>query len=153
MIVQQGKHRFTPPMWGLHIGGISRRISFDPSCRYDLNGADQMDWNKLIGVCGWRGPHHNSYRFAWRYNQRIDLIELAAYVYSNGKRHIYPLGQVSIDLPMNYEIRQCKGIVQFVINGNMPVQLRGKIPYIGWKLGPYFGGNNPAPKQMKIEIY
>lgn len=150
MIVRPGKHRFTPPMWGPAIGGISRWISFDASCRYDLGGPDQQDWNKLIGVCGWRGPHYNSYRFAWRYNQRIDLIELSAYVYIKGKRHIYLLGQVSIDLPMNYEIRQHNGMIQFVINGNLSVQLPGRIPYIGWKLGPYFGGNNPAPHQMKI---
>lgn len=157
MIVQRGKHRFTPPVWGLHIGkSMTRTIVFDKSCRYDI-GAEQDDWNKLFGKCGLSGPHRNSFRFAWRYNKKLDLIDIAAYWYINGKRSFYKLGE--LDFNRSYEFRiveQFMGSrngVYWYINGQDHFVLPAKLPYIGWKLGPYFGGNRPAPKQMKIEIY
>ncbi len=140
-------------MWGLNFGrGISRKVVFDPSCVYDLVSNDRDDWNKLFGVCSLRGPHHTSYRFGWRYNAKTDLIELAAYWYQRGVRGWFKLGEVSHSRPYNMQIKRKNKGVEWVINGQRGFALGGELPLIGWKLGPYFGGNNPAPKNMQIEI-
>ena len=155
--VKEGKHRFTPPMWGLHIGkSITRTVEFDYSCTYLLPEQDQNDWNKLIGKSDLLGPHHTSFRFAWRYNECLNLIDIAAYWYFKGKRSHFKLGELEFNRKYEFTIKEgfngSRNSVFWYINGQDHFVLPFDFPLIGWKLGPYFGGNNPAPHEMKILI-
>lgn len=155
--VHKGFHRFTPTMWGLHIGkSITRTIIFDKSCAYKLAGADQDDWNKLFGKSCLLGPHKTSFRFAWRYNRELDLIDVAAYWYTNGHRRILKLGELEIGTRYEFSIKEqfmgSRNGVYWYINGQDHFVIPWNMPLIGWKLGPYFGGNMPAPRNMKIVV-
>lgn len=150
-IVKKYDHRFTPPMWGLKLGrGISRKVRFHKSCNYILPYPDQEDWSKLFGVAYLSGVHQHSYRFGWRY--KGGFIQIAAYVYQGGARHVFPIGEVMVERDYDFEIRQNNNLVEFIVNGNIGTQIIGKLPLIGWKCGPYFGGNYPAPHKMQIII-
>lgn len=149
--VRKYDHWFTPKMWGFNFGRrIKRTVKFDKSCVYTFLNEDQLDWNKLFGVSYLTGVHRHSYRFGWRYNPLTNLIELSAYYYQNGIRQVKELGEVGFDREYELIIEQKKDKVIFVVNGQIEAILTGKLPLIGWKLGPYFGGNRPAPKQMKL---
>lgn len=152
--VKKYDHYFTPKIWGLKFGrGIKRTVKFDKSCVYTLPNFEQSDWNKLFGISYLIGVHRHSYRFGWRYNPLTGFIELSAYCYQGGVRSYQELGEVSFDRLYTLEIEQKGNKVVFLVNGQIHAVLVGKLPLIGWKLGPYFGGNFPAPHKMKIEIY
>ncbi|MGQ0739567.1 MAG: hypothetical protein ACT4OJ_10940, partial [Bacteroidota bacterium] len=88
---KKGKHRARPlywlRWWPLLIGprDIRRRVMFLFGSRYDLEGQDQDDHNKLYGVA-FGGVHRHSARFGWRYNNDTGKFILSAYCYIRGQR-------------------------------------------------------------------
>lgn len=175
--VKKGKHRFRPASWGLVFRKhISYTVTFLPSCRYDI-GPDQGDWNKLFGVgpisvriilelfvrlakwlkpnwFNWlKVPHHKeSYRTVWRYNIDLGKIEIGAYWYDKGVRLVHIIGSCKINEPILLTMCEDWKRIVWVI-GDTPVFSRwGKWPMIGYKLGAYFGGNRPAPHDIKIKM-
>jgi hypothetical protein len=151
MIIRKGKHRsLTIP--GLVLSrSITRTVTFTPSCRYDI-GEDQSDWNKLFGVGFFPHHHRNSYRFAWRYDPEYDVIQIGAYWYFKGERRASVIDVVGINKPVNLKLYYDGDYIAFEIEGKVACKINSYWPVIGYKLGPYFGGNKTAPHDMKIEI-
>lgn len=162
-------------------GKLYAIVKFDDSCRYDI-GDDQKDWNKLYGCSWGFNPlfkqftmHENSSRWGWRYNKETDRIELAPYYYINGLRY-YPeiTGSEILSIELGEEIaigivpinqKECiytyTHVYSYTDKYNDLImysptilhRVEQKIPSIGGFLAPvYFGGNKPAPHDIKIEI-
>jgi len=155
--IKKGRHRS-----GLKIGlywnkkCIAYKVMFDNSCKYHINGEDQQDINKLFGV-GYLPTHHkDSARFGWRYNEDVNKVELFAYCYVNGKRQIKQIVTIPLNRWFDAEIKVYSDHYFFTITYN-GIQYRDIIKKthskkIGYRLNPFFGGNNPAPKTINIEI-
>lgn len=141
-IIPQGKHSALFNLKSLFEGIIywkptrmTLTFKFDESAKYSTTGEDGDDWNKLGGFS--RGWHHqNSVRIGWRWNDAMGKVELCTYRYINGTRKFEKLGYASI------------GETEF-----FTVQIHdGKLPSWGYKLHPYFGGNEKAPHEIKIRL-
>lgn len=152
--------------FGVHFGitGQEYRVRFSKECIYTPFDREH-DWNKL---CGWSyGMHHeNSIRVCWRplladgldFNGQVsNTIEICVYVYENGKRIV---SKKTLGLNMNssytLELKHIPDIKIITLNileiGNgISLNYKGK-PSWGYRLYPYFGGSNPAPHDMTIEL-
>jgi hypothetical protein len=134
--IKKGKHS---PFWRfprLYIKpkGIRIYVIFTESCKYTLNSEDQLDWNKMAGFS--RGKHHtDSLRLVWRWNPSIQKIEVGEYRYKNGERISSVIK--TVDLYTTYK---------FTL-----MLHEGNYPWWGYKLFPYFGGNNPAPHDIHFQ--
>ena len=140
---------------------IERKVTFTDSCRYNV-GTEQQDWNKLFGMSFGFFPlfkqfqmHENSARFGWRYNPSTDKIEVAPYLYTNGKReYAETLGievfscEIGKEYTMSitpfasfvlYSINSTK----WALNQNIPSQK-------GFTAPLYFGGTCPAPHIIEV---
>jgi hypothetical protein len=138
---------------------MEKRIMFDPSCKYDLPGDyDDEDVNKLFGFSFTIDHHKESARVGWYYNSELNKFILVAYCYVEGKRRIEFLGEfnlfefVSVRITPNdshylFSVRDNNGILRASVKVS-----KWKRHEIGYTLGAYFGGNKPAPHDMKITL-
>lgn len=156
--VKEGKHRFKPLRPGLFLGGeMSHEVIFDFSCRYTLPGADQYDINKLFGI-GYLPHHHkHSARVGWNYDPELDCIVIHTYVYSYGERKTSILGFVALGKKAKISISPLGNSYVFDLETSnytkvVSVVCRRPKVRVPYRLGPYFGGDHPAPHEMKIWI-
>jgi hypothetical protein len=129
-------------------------VKFDSSAIYQtLTPANQLDINKLYGFSDNNQEHHlYSARIGWRwYNNQLELF---GYAYNNGTFSYKYLTAV----PLNQEI-ECSIKVQgqsYIItaNGSMISMVRGATTEqaVGYQLYPYFGGDEVAPHEIKIQV-
>ncbi len=126
--------------------------------------------------------HYNSFRLAWRpyvvypgHMRGLQLtsmgwggmikelpmpreIELAVYYYRNGLRTIVPFGVVRVEEEYRYSIEPTGSqIAVSVFNEDIKFNhtattTPSNIGNLGYLLGPYFGGTNPAPQDMSLYL-
>lgn len=160
----KGKHRARPLYWWcwwpllFNPVTIARRVTFDFTARYDHPGTyDDEDVNKLFGVAFLR-PHRNSARFGWRYDPAAKKIILYAYCYANGKREIGDLCTVVANHFYDCVIKIHRAGYDFIVYNENGEEIafeyyeRANANKLGWLLGPYFGGNRPAPHEITIKM-
>lgn len=142
------------------------RVKFSKECLYKPLDFEN-DYNKLYG---WSyGLHHkNSIRVCWRpyvppgahwefFNP--NKIELCIYVYEDGVRKISEHTLVIdverfYDFTLDYE-PEMNGRISLWYFDVMHVGITTVYttkPCIGYELFPYFGGSDPAPNDMDIEL-
>lgn len=128
---------------------ISKDVIFTESCQYTLNSEDQADINKLFGLSD--GINHSKWsaRFGWRYYK--NNIEILAYVRSNKKIIFHILGTTKPDEVVHCKLQIFLDKYRFIFNENVyDVPRNNKYDGYRYALKPYFGGNNPAPHDIKI---
>lgn len=128
---------------------------FDRSAIYNLGDDDQYDINKLFGFSDCNSHHQtNSARFGWTYNLKTEMVDIYAYVYSNGDRKIKKLGAARIGETKQYVLAVSEGHFQFSFDNTVEEFERGASCSTGlyYMLYPYFGGNRPAPHDITIAI-
>jgi len=130
------------------------QVQFDSSAIYTtIDPANQADINKLYGFADNNRLHFEfSARFGWRwFNNRLELL---AYVYNNGIQTNKLLGAVSLGMPHQCSIKVAGDTYIFTLNGVATTMDRASITPkgAGYKLYPFFGGDEPAPHQVVIKI-
>ena len=177
-LIRAGRHRALPPPVGIFKGRRShkRSVVFTPSCRYRLDGEDMFDINKLYGI-GYANPwgllkgvllnlvgirntahHTDSARFGWTYDEVNDKIDLWAYCYVGGERLVDYLMGLQIGREYHVELYVGRACYFFGVYAPESVFATAKsvqIPYTHkkrwqYRLGAFFGGNQPAPHDMVI---
>ena len=165
--------------FGIHFGRVSQtyRVRFDSSCLYD-----DLDWerdyNKLIGWSlsnlpfyfksekKWQPGHHrNSVRFEWRANKTTGKIQLAIYYYQDGIRNTTDWIEVPVnqDLVVSLSLKDDDGVNARIIatctcvESNISEVKTVSLPHPfkaiwSYKLFPYFGGSNPAPHNLNLQV-
>jgi hypothetical protein len=129
-------------------------VRFDDSAKYQTRDpANQTAINKLFGFSDNAGHHHQfSARFGWCWHR--ERLELHAYVYNNGVRSTKLLGTVELGKEHSCALRVEPNAYVFTLDGTtetMPresPQPRAR----GYKLFPYFGGQEVAPHAVRIWI-
>lgn len=153
--IKKGKHRAKPLMFGLFLKKkLSYRVSFDTSAKYFI-GQDQDDTNKLFGIGFFPHHHKESARFGWRYNENLNRIEILAYCYVNGNRIIDLITTVPFHVSHKMELLISKRNFVFTVYKELPMVLvieHNRHKKIGYRLGCFFGGNQPAPQTITIEM-
>lgn len=127
---------------------------FDSSAIYattDPNNQD--DINKLYGFADNNSFHHQfSARFGWRWSN--NALRLFGYIYNNGVRDSKELGTVMIGAENACAIKVTANKYIFTLNGitdSMP-RTSPALRAEGYKLYPYFGGDEKAPHKISIFI-
>jgi len=172
--VQAGKHDFKPsPLTIDKRPNIAYQWKFTPSMQYDLGGPDQCDWNKLHGVA-WHvfNNHEDAFMVAWRWN--LDgYWQVAAYYHDEGETgwagapcNYASSLETNPDIPVAIVYPSPDGNGYFSThidlqpNGHAAITiLADEIAfyehYFGIEtddryreVGPWFGGNQPAPHAM-----
>jgi len=129
-------------------------VTFDSSAIYHtIDPNNQYDINKLYGFSDNDSAHHlYSARFGWRWSE--NALRLFAYIYNSGIRTSEELGTIQIGTENNCSIKVTDGHYIFSLNNITDTLLRsskttkGK----GYKLYPYFGGDESAPHDINILI-
>jgi len=128
--------------------------TFTNSCIYTLPNSDQEDINKLFGFsCGMH--HKNSARFGWSYIN--NKIQLWAYYYNDTQRYNTYITSLELNKPYQLYLNALESYYEFLVEHDYAVVARIKVPRknkktIGYNLWPYFGGNNSAPHDIKIQM-
>ena len=131
-------------------------VKFNSSCAYSLNEKDQMDINKLFGFSNGFYHHQDSARFGWSYLN--GKIVLHAYCYNNGKRVNSYICRVELEDENKLTIFVEDSCYVFEVE-KLKTGSKSKVKIFkekkfsfGYNLWPFFGGNNPAPHDMSIEM-
>ena len=134
---------------------LSYLVRFDETCSYKLSDEDQEDINKLFGYSLGINHHKDSARFGWFYQD--GTIHLHAYVYDNGVRKSKLIK--NLDLNTEYILTLVDEVENwlFSVDDSWSVIAETRISKssnfkIGYKLWPYFGGNNTAPHDIVVEM-
>lgn len=132
---------------------LNFRAKFDSSAIYTTaDPANQGDINKLLGTADCNDFHqNNSARFGWRWYD--GQLQIWAYCYTNGERNFKLIDAVSLNKFYNYSIAYESDRYIFKL-GDVVVEMPRACNEMaqGYKLLPYFGGNEPAPHDIKILI-
>jgi len=152
--IEKGSHRSTwLPKFTLSTSiGFSFKFLSDPSYILD-NKSDQEDTNKIFGISdSWYHRRH-SVRVGWRYDDKLQKSILSVYYYKDGKHYIEDLGKIQ-----QGKVHHCYILIEkdeyIVVGSNKLVSVPRTSKWCGprYQLFPYFGGQQVAPKQFKIEI-
>jgi hypothetical protein len=129
-------------------------VKFDSSAIYQtIDPANQDDINKLFGFSDNNADHHQfSARFGWRWSN--NSLRLFGYTYNNGFRDSKELGIIAIGSENNCSIKVMPHQYLFSLNGSLDSMKRESLSVeaIGYKLFPYFGGDEMAPHDINIWI-
>lgn len=129
-------------------------VKFDSSAIYHtVSSSNQVDINKLYGFSDNNEQHQKfSARFGWRW--RYDSLQIFGYVYNNGILNLTRLGTVEIGSENSCSIKVNKDTYLFTLNGKETIMPRasGTAAARGYKLYPYFGGDEVAPHEISIWI-
>lgn len=135
-----------------------RTYVFLEESKYILNEIDQRDINKLFGYfIG--GIHLWSVRWGYRYEPQEELFYLYEYRYQRGVRSYKKRLSVAVNEPVTLGIRRKTNEVYIRDAYNNVVALENLIGYktypktrIKIHTGFYFGGNQLAPKEIRIRV-
>jgi hypothetical protein len=127
---------------------------FDSSCIYQtVDSVNQLDINKLYGFSDCNSQHLiNSARVGWRwFNNELQLF---AFVHNNGTILVPEtlMGTAAIGSVISCRITCKRNVYEFEVNGvvkTLPRHCNGSF-YTRYILNPYFGGNEPAPRTIRI---
>lgn len=155
-LIKKGKHKARPRPFKVWLGKYiwQWQASFDRSAVYAVDPED--DTNKLVGVGFLPWHHRYSVRVGWRYDFTLDRIGLYFYAYQEGTLINTFLCHVEIGETFTIDIAQNVGFRWIQISAksgiftkDIPVQNRR---YFSYLLNPYFGGNAPAQKDIRITV-
>lgn len=155
-IIGKGDHYSSPRKTSLFRGDkITFKAYFNETAIYDLGDEDQLDTNKLYGTSDCGNFHQeNSARFGWRWNN--NQLEIMAFTHVHGKFYYQFIGPADLNKAFSYEIALSsdKSAYIFTFNGKSVSMERGCRDSIikGYKLYPYFGGNEVAPHEVMIKV-
>ncbi|MDQ6845535.1 MAG: hypothetical protein M3Z92_14505 [Bacteroidota bacterium] len=130
------------------------KVKFDSSAIYTTREPrNQYDINKLYGFSDNNSNHHKfSARFGWRWND--DSLRLFGYVYNDGTMRFKEIGTVSINAENFCSIKIGDGFYTFTLNDKADTLIRKSttLNAVGYRLYPYFGGDEFAPHDIRIWI-
>jgi len=130
------------------------KVLFDSSAIYKaLTPGNQYDIHKLYGFSDNDADHHTfSARFGWRWEN--NALRLFTYVYNNRVLSKKEIMILKIDTIYDCSIAVSKEQYLFTVNDisvSMP-RLSTTATGNGYKLYPYFGGDETAPHDIRIWI-
>jgi hypothetical protein len=129
-------------------------VKFDNSAIYQtVDTNNQRDINKLYGFSDNNQEHHtNSARIGWRWYQ--NELQLFAYIYNNTVQSDKFITAVPLNQEINGNIKAEGSLYTFKVNNVVVTMPRASTTAgaVGYQLYPYFGGDEPSPQEIKIQV-
>lgn len=129
-------------------------VKFDSSAIYTaVNPVNQYDINKLYGFSDNNSFHQlYSARFGWRWSNQA--LRIFAYIYNNGVRDSKELGTIQPGTENTCSIKVSEGHYIFSLNNSSDTLVRSSTTAKGegYRLYPYFGGDEAASHDISIFI-
>ena len=129
-------------------------VRFDSTAIYQaLDSENQEDINKLYGFSDNNAEHQQfSARFGWNWTR--GALRLYAYVYNNGERSSEEISAIQIGTDYTCSIKNSASQYIFSVDNISVEMLRASstAKAAGYKLYPYFGGDETAPHTIHIWI-
>ncbi|MFA6057447.1 MAG: hypothetical protein WC756_04560 [Taibaiella sp.] len=154
--IQQGKNYCDSNNFTIIDGAelLDFLVVFDSSCIYtNIDPNNQLDINKLIGFSDCNTHHQvNSARFGWNWME--GKLHLYAYCYYNSVRSFKILATIPLGVAQHLKMYLADNNYIFQVNGKNDTMSRfcSSNTIAGYKLLPYFGGDEPAPHTVQIRI-
>ncbi|HYE55491.1 MAG TPA: hypothetical protein VD996_11630 [Chitinophagaceae bacterium] len=154
-IIPGGSHYASENTYrALRLKKLTFNTIFDSSCIYNIQVKENAgDINKLYGFSDCNTAHHeNSARFGWRWFN--DELQIFAYGYAGGTRHWKQMGAIPIGTAVTMSIALEQRHYVFELNGKterLPRNCAAEYAE-GYRLYPYFGGDEAAPHEIRIWI-
>lgn len=130
------------------------RAILDSSCIYTtVDPGNQADINKLYGFADCASHHQtNSARFGWNWENGV--MHIHAYCYAGTVRSYKELGIVELGKAFDCKLYVLPDKYIFELEGKKDTMVRGcpDNTAVGYKLLPYFGGDEPAPHAVRVKI-
>lgn len=130
------------------------QVYFDQTAKYKTTDpANQDDINKLYGFSDNNSLHHLfSARIGWRWS--MDSLRLFGYIYNNGQRAYREITSIPLNKVIDCSIKAEAGQYIFTVNKISVSMPRAATTAMatGYKLYPYFGGDELAPHEIFIWI-
>lgn len=154
-VIRQGQHYSDQSTFtNVQYDELKFAAIFDSTAVYrTADPANQEDINKLYGFSDSNSPHHQfSARFGWNWSR--DSLRLFAYTYNNAVRESKEIGTVQIGAVNNCSIKVTQSTYIFTLNGKPVTTSRSATgtKAVGYRLYPYFGGDETAPHTINIWI-
>lgn len=159
-VVEAGSHDFLPndfpaPLFGADTYTVD--LKFSPSCWWSAEdpdytgGRDIKDWNKIGGMTNFFNANStHSVLLGWRPAETSGMMELTAYVNPKSGRFVSgPVLMVPVDQALQAQIIWYADSVRFEygeISFTHPIEK----PWAIRKVGPWFGGNQTAHREMTL---
>lgn len=157
--VKKGKHDFSPITWpSFHrdVEGFTLTVQSNATCRYLLDGVDQMDWNKLFGLSySWTSNKFNTVYTGFRYDPVTDMFEVAGYINDKGGKAWTKAVQVPIGEAVIIHARFLQDRIEYTFKVGAkefvyPLPITFSTSGLGRKVGMWFGGNQVAPRTFHL---
>lgn len=154
-VIPKGKHYATSnPYKAVEGTEMKFVVRFDSSCIYKTSlPENQWDINKLYGFADNEAHHHQfSARFGWRWSE--GALRLFAYTYNSGERTAKEMAVIPIGKEVHCAIKISGSSYLFSVDEKieaMPRQSKTAVAK-GYQLYPYFGGDEPAPHDVRFWI-
>jgi hypothetical protein len=153
-IIPKGSHYATEnPYTAVGGNSLAFDVIFDSSSMYaTISPENQADINKLYGFADCGTTHQvNSARFGW--NWQDNQLRLYAYCYVNNERISKYLGNIPLNAVQHCRITAGANTYTFELNGvTTTLNRHCNSAIAGYKLYPYFGGDETAPHEVKIKV-
>ena len=151
--IKKGRHRSTYALNYSKDTVFGWNIEFDSSAIYKtVDSLNQLDINKLIGWSDCGSNHmDNSIRFGWRWLN--DSLEIHWFKHELGEFSFDLIKRVTLEESHYYELTISTWDYKLSVDGTY-VHVPRNCPreYRRYQLYPYFGGQEPAPHDIKISI-
>ncbi len=154
-VIPQGAHYATANDYkATDLTTLKFTVRFDSSCIYKtILPGNQWDINKLYGFADNKALHHQySARFGWRWSD--GALRLFAYTYNSGERAAKELGAIPIGKDVKCAIAVNGEQYIFSVEDKTTTMPRHSTTATakGYRLYPYFGGDEAAPHEVRIWI-
>lgn len=155
--IPTGSHSSSTVTKNLTKEELSFMVRFDSSAIYKtVQASNEGDINKLYGFndCESNAENHSeSARFGWRYYYKE--LQLFSYCYKGGNRVTQFLKTIEINKSYSCSIKIADSVYIFSIDKkNLDTVSRGcsGVGQTKYRLYPFFGGDEPAPHEIKVYI-
>lgn len=127
-------------------------VKFSSTCLFSLRNDNDYDINKLYGFSF--GLHsQNSVRLGWVPDFGSKQIKIYYYHYNLGQVYYGEITRVPVNEFFICNIQVFEDRVKYQVKSEVVEKKFVKPIFpLGYKLFPYFGGNNTAPHQMRIFV-
>ena len=154
-LIRTGNHECDQHEYiAVHYSEQKFKVLFDSSAIYKaLTPGNQFDIHKLYGFSDNDADHHSySARFGWRWEN--NALRLFTYVYNNRVLSKKEIMILQIGTVYDCSIKVTKEQYLFSVNDKSVPMLRLSTTETGngYKLYPYFGGDETAPHDIRIWI-
>jgi hypothetical protein len=153
--IRQGDHYADNNNYqAVEYGELKFVVKFDSTAIYQtIDPANQEDINKLYGFSDNASQHQQySARIGWNWTR--GALRLYAYTYNNGSRSSREITSIQPGNVASCSIKVLDGSYIFSVNGMVLEMTRESAgdKARGYRLYPYFGGDETAPHNINIWI-